>query len=233
MFTVNNIQTGYGRSIVVSDVSFEIKTGEVCTLLGRNGMGKTTTVKAIFGLLPLRAGQITFDGTVRTGLPPHKIARLGLALVPEGRQIFPNLTVRENLVTTAANFGRRAAVWTTKEVYELFPQLAERSQNMGWQLSGGEQQMLAIGRALMTNPKLIILDEATEGLAPLARVEIWKALEKLKKDAMSILVIDKDIDALARVGDTHYVIEKGHIVWAASSQELLDGHELRRQYLSV
>lgn len=233
MLTVDNIQTGYGRSVVIADMSFEIKTGEVCTLLGRNGMGKTTTVRAIFGLLPVRTGQIIFNGTVLSGLPPYKIARLGLALVPEGRQIFPNLTVRENLETTAANFGRRTAVWTTNEVYELFPQLAERSQNMGWQLSGGEQQMLAIGRALMTNPELIILDEATEGLAPLARVEIWKALEKLKRDEMSILIIDKDIDALAEVGDTHYVIEKGRIVWAASSRELLEGHDLRRQYLSV
>lgn len=233
MLIVDNVQTGYGQSVVVSGMSFEIKAGEVCTLLGRNGMGKTTTVKAIFGVLPVREGCITFEGIKLNGLPPYKIARLGIALVPEGRQIFPNLTVTENLEITAANFGHRSAIWTKNNIYELFPRLAERSRNMGYQLSGGEQQMLAIGRALMTNPRLIILDEATEGLAPLVRVEIWQALTRLREDKMSILIIDKDINALAEIGDAHYVIEKGHVVWSASSQELLDGHDLRRRYLSV
>jgi branched-chain amino acid transport system ATP-binding protein len=181
MLQVSNLQASYGAAQVLFDVTFEVGAGEVVTLLGRNGMGKTTTVKTVMGLLPPRGGAIRFDGKAVAGLAPYRVAQAGIGLVPEGRQIFPNLTVEENLVATAASrFGSR---WSLERVYELFPRLKERRSNMGNQLSGGEQQMLAIGRALMTNPKLLILDEATEGLAPLIRNEIWSCLKRLKASA--------------------------------------------------
>jgi len=202
------------------------------TLLGRNGMGKTTTIKTLMGLIPARGGRATFDGEQLTALPPYRIAQRGLGLVPEGRQIFPTLSVEENLVATAAaRFGD--ARWTLPRVYAFFPRLAERRTNMGDQLSGGEQQMLAIGRALMTNPKLLILDEATEGLAPLIRAEIWSCLEALKREGQAILLVDKHLDALTRIADRHVVIEKGHVVWTGTSAELTADGSVRARYLQV
>jgi branched-chain amino acid transport system ATP-binding protein len=194
-------------------------------------MGKTTTVHAIMGVLAPRAGTVTFDGAAIGGLPSHRIARLGLGLVPEGRQIFPNLTVRENLVATARGSG--ASAWTLQRVFEFFPRLAERADNMGTQLSGGEQQMLAIGRALMTNPRLLILDEATEGLAPLVRQEIWSVLGRLKREGQSILVIDKNVGALLALADHHHIVEKGRVVWAGTSAALAADVELQHRYLGV
>jgi branched-chain amino acid transport system ATP-binding protein len=207
--------------------------GEVATLLGRNGMGKTTTVSAITGVLESRQGEVSLEGRRIDRLASHVVARLGLGLVPEGRQIFPNLTVRENLVATAANRNRRPDPWTLARVYALFPRLAERHTNMGNQLSGGEQQMLAIGRALMTNPKLLILDEATEGLAPLIRTEIWSCLEGLKRSGLSILVIDKNLAPMIRLVDRHHIIEKGRIVWSGTSTALRGDAGLQRRYLGV
>ena len=196
-------------------MSLSIAPGEMVTLMGRNGMGKTTTVRSIMGLTPARAGTIRFDGGDIRGLPAYRIAQLGIGLVPEGRQIFPNLTVRENLLATAV--ARDGARWTLDTVYDLFPRLAERATSMGNQLSGGEQQMLAIGRALMTNPRLLILDEATEGLAPLIRAEIWRCLARLKESGLAILVIDKNVGALMRVADRHFLIERGRVVWSGAS----------------
>jgi branched-chain amino acid transport system ATP-binding protein len=202
------------------------------TLLGRNGMGKTTTVRSIMGLLRPRDGEVRFDGSPLAGLPPYRVAQAGIGLVPEGRQIFPTLTVEENLVATAsARTGSRR--WTLPAVYELFPRLKERRANLGTQLSGGEQQMLAIGRALMTNPKLLILDEATEGLAPLIRAEIWGCLKRLRAEHQSILVIDKNVDALAGFADRHVIVEKGRSVWTGTSAELLADASLKDRYLHV
>jgi branched-chain amino acid transport system ATP-binding protein len=209
-----------------------VGAGEVVTLIGRNGMGKTTTVKSIMGLMPIRSGSIRFEGRSIAGLASYRVARLGLGLVPEGRHIFPNLTVYENLVATAKR-GDRASPWTLEAVIDLFPRLAERRGNYGNQLSGGEQQMLAIGRALMTNPKLLILDEATEGLAPLIREEIWRCLERLKQMGQAILVIDKNIEHLLRIADRHYVIEKGQAVWQGDSAALAADPQVRERYLSV
>ncbi len=206
MLEIADIKTYYGQSQVLFGMALEVKAGEVVTLMGRNGMGKTTTIRSVMGLTPAREGRIRFEGRDIHELPSHVVARLGLGLVPEGRQIFPNLTVEENLVATAHNRTGSKNPWTLKRIYELFPGIAERRVNMGNQLSGGEQQMLAIGRALMTNPRLIILDEATEGLAPLIRQEIWNTLEKLKAAGQSILVVDKNVDALARIADRHYII---------------------------
>ncbi len=233
MLEISGLDTAYGESQVLFGMELTVNAGEAVTLMGRNGMGKTTTVRSIMGLTPTRAGAITFEGTDLRALPSYKIARAGLGLVPEGRQIFPNLTVRENLVATAANYGGYDRPWTLERIYELFPGLAERATNMGNQLSGGEQQMLAIGRALMTNPKLLILDEATEGLAPLIRAEIWKCLENLKAEGQSILVIDKNIDALTRIGDRHYIIERGKVVWRGSSDELRANEDIQHRYLGV
>ena len=196
MLNVANLQSGYGASKVLFDVTLEIKDGEVVTLLGRNGMGKTTTVKTIMGLLTTKGGQASFEGTEISNLPPERIARMGAGLVPEGRQVFPTLTVRENLVATAANRLKRADPWDLASVYDLFPRLGERAGQMAGTLSGGEQQMLAVGRALMTNPRLLILDEATEGLAPVIRTEIWHVIEKLKAQGQSILLIDKNLGVL-------------------------------------
>ncbi len=222
------LAASYGASQVLFGVDLAIGEREVVTLLGRNGMGKTTTVRAILGLMPLQGGQVSFAGRPIGGLPAYRIAQAGLGLVPEGRQIFPNLTIQENLVATA-----RAGAWTLERVYRLFPRLKERRGNMGNQLSGGEQQMLAIGRALMTNPKLLILDEATEGLAPLIRSEIWRVLGELKASGLSILVIDKNIKALLRLADRHVVIEKGRVVWSGGSAALAGDEKLQHRYLGV
>jgi len=228
---VEGLETAYGRSQVLFGVSFSVREGEVATLLGRNGMGKTTTVRSIMGMVRSRAGTIRFDGKPLHGLPSYRVAQAGLGLVPEGRQVFPNLTVRENLVATASLRG--AEPWTLARVLALFPQLAERGKHLGSQLSGGEQQMLAIGRALMTNPRLLILDEATEGLAPLARAGIYRAIESLKASGLSILIIDKDLTALKRIADRHYIIEKGRIVWSGSSPELAGNRDVQHRYLGV
>jgi branched-chain amino acid transport system ATP-binding protein len=233
MLDVDGIETFYGESQVLFGMSLAVGAGEVVTLLGRNGMGKTTTVRSIMGLTPPRAGEIRLDGRPIHRLPGYRIAQAGLGLVPEGRQVFPNLTVRENLVATAASRSRHAAPWTVDRVFALFPKLAERQRMLGATLSGGEQQMLAIGRALMTNPRLLILDEATEGLAPLIRAEIWRCLETLKAAGQAILVIDKNVDALARVADRHYIIEKGRVVWTGTSAELRADEALRHRYLGV
>jgi branched-chain amino acid transport system ATP-binding protein len=229
MLTVENLAAGYGPAQVLFDVSFAVGAGEVVTLLGRNGMGKTTTIRTLMGLLPARGGGAGFGGEALLGRPSYRIAQRGLGLVPEGRQIFPTLSVEENLVATA----RHGAHWALPRVYEFFPRLAERRSNMGNQLSGGEQQMLAIGRALMTNPKLLILDEATEGLAPLIRTEIWACLARLKKEGQAILLVDKHLDALARIADRHVVIEKGRTVWTGTSAALAADPSVKTRYLQV
>ncbi|MFN3658855.1 MAG: ABC transporter ATP-binding protein [Pseudolabrys sp.] len=228
---VGEIETCYGLSQVLFGVSLSIAPGEMVTLMGRNGMGKTTTVRSIMGLTPARAGRIRFRGDDIRGLPAYRIAQRGIGLVPEGRQIFPNLSVRENLVATAV--ARDGGEWTLDKVYGLFPRLAERETSMGNQLSGGEQQMLAVGRALMTNPHLLILDEATEGLAPLIRAEIWRCLARLKETGLSILVIDKNVGALMKVADRHFFIERGRVVWTGSSSELAANPDVQHRYLGV
>jgi branched-chain amino acid transport system ATP-binding protein len=228
MLEVRGLEASYGLSQVLFGVDFRIEAGKVATLLGRNGMGKTTTVRAIMGMLASKAGSVTFEGKALAGLPSYRIAQAGLGLVPEGRQIFPNLTVRENLVATA-----RTGHWNLARVYGLFSNLKDREGNYGNQLSGGEQQMLAIGRALMTNPRLLILDEATEGLAPLIRAEIYKSIEALKASGLSILVIDKDVKALTRVADVHYMLEKGRVVWTGSSADLAANEDVQHRYLGV
>lgn len=231
---LENVETYYGASQVLFGVNLAIAPGEVVTLMGRNGMGKTTTVRSIMGLTPSARGSIVFDGIDVSSRPPHIIARLGIGLVPEGRQIFPNLTVSENLVATSANNAGASDPWTIDRVVDLFPRLGERMKKYGRTLSGGEQQMLAIGRALMTNPKLMILDEATEGLAPLVRDEIWSCLEhNLKKAGQAILVIDKHPEAMARIADRHYVMEKGMIAWSGTSVELLADEDMQHRFLGV
>src|SRR5947207_3303069 len=232
LLQLSNVETAYGRSQVLFGVSFDIAAGEMVTLMGRNGMGKTTTVRSVMGLTPARSGSIRFAGREIAALPSYRIAQLGVGLVPEGRRIFPNLTVRENLIATASR-AAAAGAWTLERIHALFPRLAERSGSMGNQLSGGEQQMLAIGRALMTNPRLLVLDEATEGLAPLIRAEIWQCLLHLKQTGQSILVIDKNVDALIRIADRHHLIERGRIVWSGTSQELGRAPELQHRYLGV
>jgi branched-chain amino acid transport system ATP-binding protein len=232
MLTLEGVETAYGDSKVLFGVDLSVAAGEVVTLLGRNGMGKTTTINSIFGLLRPHAGRILIDGDDMTGRPPYAIAQRGLGLVPEGRQIFPNLTLEENLVATARS-SRGPAKWTLDSVFRLFPRLAERKRHTGNQLSGGEQQMLAIGRALMTNPRLLVLDEATEGLAPLIRREIWACLRRIKDEGEAILVIDKNVDALARLADRHFVIEKGRIVWSGDTADLLATPEVKDRFLHV
>jgi len=231
VLTLDGVETCYGLSQVLFGISLTIDEGEMVTLMGRNGMGKTTTVRSIMGLTPARAGKIRFNGREMRGLPAYRVAQYGIGLVPEGRQIFPNLSVRENLVATAA--ARHGGEWTLQRIYELFPRLAEREGNMGGQLSGGEQQMLAVGRALMTNPRLLILDEATEGLAPIIRQEIWRCLAKLKGTGLSVLVIDKNVGALMRVADRHFMIERGRVVWTGSSAELSAATDVQHRYLGV
>jgi branched-chain amino acid transport system ATP-binding protein len=228
---VAGIETCYGLSQVLFGVSLSIGPGEMVTLMGRNGMGKTTTVRSIMGLTPARAGAIRFMGQEIRGLPSYRVAKRGIGLVPEGRQIFPNLTVRENLLATAV--ARDDAAWTLDTVCGLFPRLAERADSMGNQLSGGEQQMLAIGRALMTNPRLLILDEATEGLAPLIRAEIWRCLARLKASGPAILVIDKNVDTLIRFADRHFLIERGRVVWSGASAALAAAPDVQHRYLGV
>ena len=233
MLRVRDLEVYYGASQALFGMELAVDAGEVVTLMGRNGMGKTTTVHAIMGLQPSRRGTVEFEGMRVDGQPSFRIARLGLGLVPEGRQIFPNLSVRENLIAASANRTGRPSPWTIERVFEFFPRLSERQRNMGSQLSGGEQQMLAVGRALMTNPKLLILDEATEGLAPLIRHEIWACLGRLKRDGQAILVIDKNVGALIGLADRHHIVEKGRVVWTGTSQALAGDKELQHRYLGV
>ena len=232
MLKVDALKAAYGAAQVLFDVSFAVGEGEVVTLLGRNGVGKTTTISTVMGLLPAMGGRITFNDIPLDGLPPYRIAQAGLGLVPEGRQIFPTLTVEENLVATAAaRFGPPR--WRLADIYQIFPGLSDRRRNMGNQLSGGEQQMLAIGRGLMTNPRLLILDEATEGLAPLIRNEIWASLKRLKAEGQAILLVDKHIDALLKLADRHVVIEKGNVVWSGTSSALAGDPTVRQRYLQI
>jgi len=231
--SIRGLQAGYGRAQVLFDVSLDVRPGEVVTLLGRNGMGRSTTIKCLFGMLDATGGEIRVAGRQIRGEPSHRIARQGLALVPEGRQIFTQLTVEENLVATARAGTSGLRSWTLERVYGFFPRLKERRGNLGWQLSGGEQQMLAIGRALMTNPRLLVLDEATEGLAPVIREEIWRTLGKLKAEGLSQIVIDKNIRNLLGLADRHYFIEKGRIVWQGDSASLQQQPALVHQYLGV
>jgi branched-chain amino acid transport system ATP-binding protein len=231
MLTVDHLQAAYGPAQVLFDISLRVGPGEVVTLLGRNGMGKTTTIRTIMGLLPACGGSADLEGLSLIGLPPYRIAQAGLGLVPEGRQIFPSLTVEENLMATAAL--RFASRWTLERVYDFFPQLAERRRHMGNELSGGEQQMLAIGRALMTNPKLLILDEATEGLAPLLRLQIWQCLARLKAQGQAILIVDKHLGALVKLADRHAIIEKGQVVWTGTSPALTADATVAQRYLQV
>ena len=233
MLDVTDIATFYAKSQALFGVSLTVREGEVVTLLGRNGMGKSTTVRSIMGLTPIHSGRIAFDGTAIHQLPSYAIARLGIGLVPEGRQIFPNLTVLENMVATAANRRGAPSPYTLDKVLALFPRLADRLGHYGSQLSGGEQQMLAVVRALMTNPKLLILDEATEGLAPLIRKEIWQGLSTLKADGHAILVIDKNLEALLKIADRHCIMENGRVVWRGTSAELADDETLKARYLGV
>lgn len=233
MLELRQVSAAYGSSRVLFGVDLAIAEGEVVTLLGRNGMGKTTTVNAIMGLVSLTQGDINFRGARISGLPAYKVARNGLALVPEGRQVFPNLTVEENLVATAANRVHAPAPWTLEAVYGLFPALAPLARRGAGLLSGGEQQMLSIGRALMTNPRLLILDEATEGLAPRIRREIWDALVRIRERGQSVLVIDKNIDMLCRFADRHHILEKGRIVWSGSSPALMADEDVRMRFLSA
>ena len=233
MLTLEGVVAGYGESQVLNGIGFGVGAAQVVTLLGRNGMGKTTTVRAIMGLIRPSAGHIRFDGQDITGDPPYRIAQRGLGLVPEGRQIFPTLSVEENLVATAANRAGGTPRWDLPAIYTLFPRLAERRRQSGAKLSGGEQQMLAIGRALMTNPRLLVLDEATEGLAPLIRAEIWQVMAKLRAEGQAILLIDKNLAAVMRLADWHVVIEKGRVVWQGDSAALAAAPEIRDTYLHV
>ena len=233
LLQIENLQAAYGRSQVLFGVNLEVYSGTVVSLLGRNGMGKTTTIRSLLGITQASAGKVRFSGQEVQQWPAYRISRLGIGLVPEGRQIFPLLTVRENLLATAANRHNLNSAWDLKKVYDLFPILRDRRDQLGNSLSGGEQQMLAIGRALMTNPKLLILDEATEGLAPLIRDEIWRVLKSLKEQGQSILLIDKNLEQLMRLVDQHFLMERGRIVWEGTSKELRQNPELIRRYLGV
>jgi branched-chain amino acid transport system ATP-binding protein len=233
MLEVDDIHAFYGDAQALFGVSLSVGEGEVVALLGRNGMGKTTTVRAIMGMIPVRHGSVRFRGERLTGKPSHTVARAGIGLVPEGRHIFPNLSVRENLVATAADRFGAADPWTLDKVYDLFPRLSERASNLGGHLSGGEQQMLAIGRALMTNPLLLILDEATEGLAPLIRDQIWAAVRLLAARGQAILIIDKNVEVLTGLASRHVVLEKGRVAWTGTSAELSADQDLRHRVLGV
>ena len=236
LLEVRDVHASYGQAQALFGVSFDVRAGEVVTLLGRNGMGRSTTIKCLFGMLPLKSGAISFGGKPLASLASHHIARLGLGLVPEGRQVFANLSVEENLVATARmprHRQRSLQPWDLERVYRFFPRLKERRGNHGWQLSGGEQQMLAIGRALMTNPQLLVLDEATEGLAPIIRAEIWAALAALKAEGLSQIVIDKNVGALLKFADRHFVLEKGKVVWQGSSDALRAEPHIVQQYMGV
>lgn len=233
LLEVKDVETYYGSSQALFGMSFGVQQGEFTTLIGRNGMGKTTTIKSIMGLLRPRGGKVSFGGRELRAMPAYRVAQLGLGLVPEGRQVFPNLSVKENLVATANNRARAADPWNLDKVYALFPRLRERERNLGANLSGGEQQMLAIGRALMTNPRLLILDEATEGLAPLIRQEIWDCLAGLKRAGQTIIVIDKNIGSLLKLADNHHIVEKGQVVWSGSSASLREQPGLLHKYVGV
>jgi branched-chain amino acid transport system ATP-binding protein len=233
LLQVTDVESFYGPSQALFGVTFDVARGEVVTLIGRNGMGKSTTVKSIMGMIAPMRGTIMLDGENIGGRPSYEIARLGVGLVPEGRHVFANLTVRENLVATATNRRQSPTAWNLQRVYAMFPRLQERDRNLGSNLSGGEQQMLAIGRALMTNPILLILDEATEGLAPIVRAEIWKCLARLKEEGLSLIVIDKNIGPLLRLADRHFIVEKGRVVWSGASGLLSGQPELLHRYLGV
>ena len=231
MLKLKDVTAHYGTSQALFGITMDLEAGQVATLLGRNGMGKTTTINSIMGIVKASAGSITFDGTELTSLPSYRTANLGIGLVPEGRQIFPNLSMMENLIATASNHLNLPDPWTVDKVFALFPELATRTSSMGNLLSGGEQQMLAIGRALMTNPKLLVLDEATEGLAPLVRRRIWEALTAIRQQGMSILVVDKNLADLMKIADRHYIIQRGKVAWSGSSAELDSDPEIRQRYL--
>lgn len=233
LLEVRDVEASYGKSQALFGMSLEVNAGEVISLVGRNGMGKSTTVKSVMGLMAPGKGVIRFGGDTISGQPSHRVASAGLGLVPEGRRVFPNLTVRENLVATARKRRGPGQNWSLDTVYQMFPRLRERERNLGANLSGGEQQMLAISRALMTNPRLLILDEATEGLAPLVRAEIWGCLLKLKQTGLALIVIDKNIGPLLRLADRHYVVEKGRVVWRGSSDELRAAPAILHQYVGV
>ena len=234
MLQLHAVESGYGMGQVLFGVSLSIAPGACVSLMGRNGMGKTTTVRTIMGQLPLIGGQIQRFGDDRPDIMPFEIARAGIGLVPEGRQVFSNLTVAENLQTFfRPPHDKRQSHWHFDRVLTLFPRLAERVGHLGNHLSGGEQQMLAIGRALMTNPKLLILDEATEGLAPIIRRQIWDCLNTLKAEGQSILIIDKNVKAIAKLADHHYILDKGRIVWDGDSTSLLETPDLTARYLGV
>ena len=233
MLKVSEICTFYGASQALFGVSITVEEGEVVSLLGKNGMGKTTTVHSIMGITPISSGEVLFQNKRIDDMPSFKVSRSGIGLVPEGRQIFPNLSVMENLMATSANRSANPNPWTIESVLQMFPQLKSRLNSMGNLLSGGEQQMLAIGRALMTNPKLLILDEATEGLAPMVRQEIWACIERLKKEGIAILIIDKNIKDLTRISDKHFIIEKGQVTWDGSSDQLLLQQDMLEKKLGV
>lgn len=233
MLKINNIYAGYNSSEVLHDISLELNEGEAVTLLGRNGMGKSTIIKCIIGLLEIRSGLIEFDGSRLDSMQSYQIARLGIGWVPEERHIFPNLTVTENLLVAAANYSATTSPWTLQRIFSLFPRLQERKDHAGNQLSGGEQQMLAIGRALMINPKLLILDEATEGLAPLICDEIWAVIRPLKQQGQSLLIVDKNLNTLLDIADRYYMLEKGRVVCSGLSHDLADDPELQARYLGV
>jgi branched-chain amino acid transport system ATP-binding protein len=232
MLEVRSLMTGYGDAQALFGVDLDIASGEVVTLLGRNGMGKTTTIRALMGLLPVWSGRIVFDGQDLTQAPSFERARAGLGLVPEGRLVFPTLTVEENLIATAAD-RFQSGRWSLERIYQVFPRLAERKRHRGNELSGGEQQMLAIGRALMTNPKLLVLDEATEGLAPLIRQDIWSCIAALKAEGEAILVIDKTIQAMTKLADRHVILEKGRVVWSGSNAQFLADPTIIDRYLHL
>jgi len=233
MLKISGLTTHYGNSQALFGLDLALGAGQVATLLGRNGMGKTTTISSIMGIVPASGGSITFEGVELIGMPSFRIANLGIGLVPEGRQIFPNLSLRENLIATASNHLERPGPWTVARVFALFPELAARAGSMGNLLSGGEQQMLAIGRALMTNPRLLILDEATEGLAPLVRQKIWAALRRIRDEGMSILVVDKNLTDLLKFADQNFIIERGKTVWSGHSDALRNEREVLHRYLGV
>jgi branched-chain amino acid transport system ATP-binding protein len=233
MLEITNLEATYGASQVLFGMNFSVQEGQVVTLIGRNGMGKSTTIKTMVGMMPPRAGSVRFVGKEIGGWPSFKVGQAGMGLVPEGRQVFPNLSVKENLIATAHNKHGNKEPWTLEAVYQLFPRLKERERNLGSNLSGGEQQMLAIGRALMTNPKLLILDEATEGLAPLIRKEIWECLARLKARGQTAIVIDKNIGPLMKLADQHYVVEKGRVVWQGDTPALQANPDILHRYLGV
>ena len=233
LLAIQGLQAGYGASQVLFGIGLDVAEGEVVTLLGRNGMGKSTTIKCLTGMLAPSGGSIVLRGKAMAGAPSYKIARAGVGLVPEGRQVFPTLTVRENLVATASKVNARSNPWTLPRVFDLFPRLRERANQLAGKMSGGEQQMVAVGRALMTNPRLLILDEATEGLAPLIRQEIWNCLATIKREGLSMIVVDKNLKPMLPLADRHYVLEKGRIAWSGDSAQLLANPEIIQRYLSV